>query len=332
MTGAGSIVLEILDGGLLTTVQDAGRQGWAHLAVPESGAADPWSLAVANVLVGNDPNHAALEMTLAGPTVRARVATTIGLAGADLGARIRGGRRLGSGRSHRLAEGDVVEIPGDGATNSTGARGYLAVPGGLDVPVVLGSRATCLTGGFGGLDGRPLRAGDLLGTAAPPADQPPEVVWPEPDAGTDGAGGMLRVIPTAVPGLEALAAATWLVAPAADRVGIRLEADLLPTGIGGETITHGVVWGAIQVPPDGRPILLGPDHHTTGGYRVVGVVITADRPRLGQLRPGGRVRLEIVDRETAVAALLRQRDTLAGGLATLRESSRWDALTHAAGG
>ncbi|HEX2754218.1 MAG TPA: biotin-dependent carboxyltransferase family protein [Candidatus Limnocylindrales bacterium] len=341
MTGP---ALEVLDGGLLTTVQDAGRPDWTHLGVPASGAADPWSLAVANLLVGNDPGRAALEMTLVGPTLVVRGAITVGLAGADLGARIRDGRRLAPGRSHRLGAGDFVEIPGDSRSlPSTGARAYLAVPGGVDVPLVLGSRSTCLAGGFGGLDGRALRLGDGIWPAlaaaagsAPVGAVRPELVWPEAD-GADRFDAVvtpatLRVVVGPAPGLDALGTIDWRVGTAANRVGIRLDGEPLPDGIGGETTTHGVPWGAIQVPPDGRPIILGADHQTTGGYRVVAVVISADLAVLGQLRPGASLRLVAVDRPAALRALRARRDALSAGAAALRDAAGWDALIDSAGG
>jgi biotin-dependent carboxylase-like uncharacterized protein len=342
MTSAVLDVLDVLDGGLLTTIQDAGRRDWAHLGVPESGAADPWSRAVANLLVGNDPDAAVLEMTLVGPTLAVRAASgvTIGLAGADLSARIRDGHPLAPGRTHRLAAGDVLEIPGDAPNGpATGCRAYLALPGGIDARLVLGSRSTCLAAGFGGLDGRALRAGDTI--AAPPINPrliAPELVWP--DAGDpDDRGGSpqpptttLRVVGGPAPGLDVLLGTDWRVGSAADRVGARLDGDPLPDGIGGQTTTHGVPWGAIQVPADGRPIVLGADHQSTGGYRVVGVVISADRPVLGQLRPGSTVRLVAIDRAAAVEALRGRRAALVAGAAALRDAVGWGALIDAAGG
>jgi allophanate hydrolase subunit 2 len=124
----------------------------------------------------------------------------------------------------------------------------------------------------------------------------------------------------------------WRVASAADRVGIRLEGDRVAQAIGGETTTHGVPWGAIQVPPDGRPIVLGADHQTTGGYRVVGVVISADLPLLGQLRSGALVRLETTDRAAALVALEHRRAALVAGAAALHDAAGWGALIDSAGG
>lgn len=343
------MTLDVVEGGLLTTVQDAGRPDWMHLGVPRSGPADATSFAIANLLAGNAPGAAALELTLLGPTLVVSAPITIALAGADLGARIRAGRRLLSGRSHRLVTGDVVEIPGDPtATQSSPARAYLAVAGGIDVPIVLGSRSTCLAGGFGGFEGRPLRAGDRLfagpGLGGAMGRIPPALVWParpaDPARAADPSSmtsdPVLRVLATSRPGLGDLVTRSWRVAAAADRVGIRLEPDDsggdLPIGIGGETLTHGVIQGAIQVPPDGRPILLGPDHQTTGGYAVVGIVISADLPILGQLRPGARVRLTATDPASARAALDDRRAAFLAGMAALRDGAGWDALVDAAGG
>jgi antagonist of KipI len=326
----GEPLFEVLDGGLLTTVQDTGRPAWMHLGVPESGAADPWSLAVANLLARNERGAAALEATIVGPTLRALRPVTIALAGADLHGHV-ASRRLGPGQTHRLGAGDVLELPGGGA----GCRAYLAVPGGFAVPDVLGSRSTCLPGAFGGFEGRPLRAGDRLSAAGPVGLASVACAWPTPElplASPTAATAVLRVLSGPASGIAALAEHEWRVAPASDRVGTRLDGDPLPDGIGGETTTFGVPWGAVQVPPDGRPIILGPDHQTTGGYRVVAVVISADRPILGQLAPGASVRFEATTHEAAVAALRAHAGALRAGAAAIREAAGWDDLAHAAGG
>ena len=336
------VAFDVIEGGLLTTIQDAGRPDWQHLGVPESGAADPWSRAVANLLIGNDSGDAVLEMTVVGPTLRTTTATTIGLAGADLGARIRDGHRLRPDRSHRLAAGDIIEIPGSRSA-AGGIRAYLAIEGGVDVPVVLGSRSTCLAGGFGGLDGRPIKTGDRIvsrghraGARRPTSPRPSELVWPVPDVPPGGSHaepvGVLRFLAGPGAGAADVAAAAWVVGRAADRVGIRLDGPSLPAGVAGETTSHGVPWGAIQLPPDGRPIVLGADHQTTGGYRVCGVVISADLAVLGQLGPGSAVRLMEVDRATALAALREQRERLVAGAAAVRDAAGWDALLAGAGG
>ena len=322
-------MIEVLEPGFLTTIQDAGRPAWTHLGVPIGGACDTWSLAVANTLVGNAPGAAAIEMTIVGPVIRARDDVVVAVAGADLG----GG--LGTGRAARLRAGDTVDFPG--TTRGVGARAYLAVAGGVDVPDVLGSASTALAAGFGGLGGRALRAGDVLqarAAAAPPAG---DTVWPAirdaPELG--GAEPPIRVVrgPAAGGGgLEALLAASWSVAAGSDRVGVRLDGPRITPRDGGAILSHGVTFGAIQVPPDGAPIILLADGQTTGGYPVPAVVISADRPRLGQARPGSRIAFEEVSLEVARDALRRRTAALAAGAAIVRESAGWDALWQAAGG
>ena len=329
------MTFEVLDGGLATTIQDGGRLDSGHLGVPRSGACDPWSLAVANLLVGADATAAAVEMTLVGPTLVARDSTVIGLAGADLGGRVVEGRRLAPGRRHRIAAGETITFPGDGPDHR--ARAYLALPGGIDVPQILGSRSTCLAAGFGGIEGRPLQAGDVLrgGGAGMPraANLEDEVVWPA-DPLRDATTGqtILRILPGPAPGVDALVAVRWRVGREADRVGLRLDGQPLADGVAGETVSHAVAWGAIQVPPDGRPIILGVDHQTTGGYPVVAVVISADRPVLGQLRPGAEVRFQAIERGEALAVLRRQQAALPAGAAALLHATRWDELARSAGG
>jgi antagonist of KipI len=331
---------EVIDGGLATTIQDGGRADWAHLGVPPSGACDPWSLAVANLVAGGQRTGAAIEMTLIGPTLVAQRSTVIGLAGADLGGRVVGGRRLAPGRSHRIEAGETIAFPGEGPDRR--ARAYLALPGGVDVPCILGSRSTCLAAGFGGLDGRPLRAGDVVhegrasghldGTSAAMSEAA-EMAWPaDPWLPSPADPTVLRVMPGPAPGLDDLVSRAWHVGPEADRVGIRLDGERLPDGVAGEAVSHGVTWGAIQVPSDGRPIVLGPDHQTTGGYPVVGVVISADRGALGQLRPGAEIGFRIVDRDEAVAALRKAEVELAAGAAALGEAAGWNELAWSAGG
>src|SRR4029079_3088397 len=183
--------------------------------------------AAARFLSGADSATAALEMTIAGPTLAVRAATIVGLAGADLGGIVREtGRRLLPGRSHWLAAGSTIACPG--GDPGAGARASLALPGGIDVPAVLGSRATLLSAGFGGIDGRPARAGDLLaGAAAVDSALPPpwERAWPWLDGDPcASAGEPLRVVAGPGPGVEEIVVRAWRVGPDSDRIGLRLEA------------------------------------------------------------------------------------------------------------
>ena len=335
-------MLEVIEPGLLTSIQDAGRPDWTHLGVPIGGACDRWSLAVANLLVGNEPGAAAVEMTLVGATFAIRAPITIGLGGADLGGSVREtGRRLVPGRSYRLDGDTTVSFDGD-ASREAGARAYVALPGSIEVPLVLGSASTALGAGFGGVEGRALRAGDVLQAAGASHGAtdfdglpPPGAAWPEsPDAPFSDAAmtAPIRLLPGPARGLESIVAAEWRVGPASDRVGLRLEGPAVDTGEAMELLSHGVVWGAIQVPAGGAPIVLLADHQTTGGYPIAAVAISADHPRLGQLRPGATVRFESTTIDVARLALARQRAALAHGAASLRDDAGWDELWQSAGG
>ena len=328
------MTLEVLEPGLLTTVQDAGRPDWTQLGVPVGGAADSWSLAVANLLAGADAGAAALEMTITGPTLAVREATTVGLAGADLGGVVReSGRRLLPGRSHALAAGTTIAFPGGGGS---GARAYLAVPGGFDVPDVLGSASTLISAGFGGVDGRALRTSDDLRSRG--GGETVERAWPwiEGDPFVDGvpASGRrpLRIIPGPAAGADAVVAGEWRVRPESDRLGLRLDrvdaGDPLPGS--GELLSHGVVRGAIQL-AGGAPMILLADHQTTGGYPVAAVVARADHAMLGQVRPGDDLRFVAVEPDVAREAWLQQVRALARGAAALRGDDEWDDLWRSAG-
>ena len=340
MSGRGPC-LEVLEPGLLASVQDGGRPDLGALGITRGGAADPDGLAVANLLLGNDPDAAALELTLAGAAVRACHAVTLAFAGADLGARVREtGQPVAPGGTVHLAEGETLAFEGGAVPRPgrrAGCRGYLALPGGIDVPVVLGGRGTAFGAGFGGLNGRALRAGDVLPARGPtPGAGHSAAHWPAPLPSLEDTA--LRVLAGPHAGLldpgalEALGARRWTVAPASDRIGIRLGGDPLPGARALELASHGVLAGTIQLPPDGRPIILLADHQPTGGYPVVAVVIAADRPALGQLAPGDEVSFAVVDERTARAARAHRQAVRAAAVAALREAATWDALWHGAGG
>lgn len=314
-------MLEIVEAGLLTTVQDGGRPAAVGLGVPAGGACDRWSLAVANALLGNEPDAAALEMTLAGATLRARADCVVAIAGAEMTGRlVDAGLPAPAGAAVVLRDGETLAF--GVCREASGVRTYLAVGGGVDVPPVLGSRSTCLVGGFGGLDGRPLRAGDVIrpagaaaataATAATAAMAAIAAEWPGPASPRRG-GGVQELRVVAGPHLdrlpeEALARlleTRWTVSGRGDRQAIRLGGAPLPTG-GASLLSAGVVWGAVQLPPDGIPLVLLADHQTVGGYPVAAVVIRADLPLLGQLAAGDEVRFAAVDLATARRALDEQ--------------------------
>src|SRR5206468_9432061 len=232
--------------------------------------------------------------------------------------------RLLPGRTHAVEPGMTLEFASS-ANPRVGSRAYLAVQGGVDVPVVLGSRSTCLAGGFGGLGGRPLAPGDRIRPLHPmsPIDDLAERIWPAAtDDATDPARRPFRVLPGPALSLDRGSLETvaqrifgvaWQVAADSDRTGLRLAGPPHPEAGDGKRagiLSHGVATGSIQVPPDGLPIVLLVDHQTTGGYPVPLVVIAADHDRLGQLRPGAEIHFERTDLVAAMAALRERRAEL----------------------
>jgi biotin-dependent carboxylase-like uncharacterized protein len=278
--------LAVVRAGALTTVQDLGRPGLAHLGVPRGGAADRASLGLANRLVGNAPGAACLEITLGGLAVRPGGPATIAVTGAAGDLRVAG---------HPVAAASVVTVPAGAlvevGTATAGLRWYLAVRGGLDVPAELGSRATDTLSGLGP---PPVADGDVLPVGTETAGWPVVDVAPVPPPPATGV--ILALLPgprdaRLVPGeLDRLLATTWRVAPASDRVGVRLDGPPLRLATGGEGASEGVVRGGIQVPSGGRPVMFLADHPVTGGYPVVACVPQADVDRAAQLRPGQEVR------------------------------------------
>ena len=311
--------LEVLSPGTQTTVQDlAGRRGLWGVGVPPSGAWDDLSFALANRAVGNPLDAAGLEAVLRGPKLRFAVRTVIAVAGAVAGASV-DGIPLPAGVPTVVEAGQVVDL---GAAAAPGLRQYVAVRGGLDVPVALGSRSTFLLGKFGGLEGRALRKGDLLPLGAEPAGQPTDV---RPLLPVLSGEWHVRVVPgphgapdylTDI-GVDELFAAEWTLDHRSDRTGIRLvgptpgwarddggEAGLHPSNIHDSAYPVGGMMLS-----GGTPVVVGPDGPSLGGFVVPAVVVRADRWMFAQARPGDTVRLLPVSPEQAEAAN-RERDRL----------------------
>lgn len=291
-------MLEILDPGLLTTVQDAGRKGWARYGVPPSGPLDEVAFTAANVLVGNLPDAAALESTFTGPTLRVMRECLIAVCGATFDLWV-GTLPVPMWHAVYVRAGRLITF---GARRS-GARAYLAVSGGIALPPFLGSQATYLPGGFGGLDGRALRAGDRLPLGAATMHNPAQYagrVWPADHRPPYTPQPTLRVVlgPQdnyfTAEGLATFLNSAYQLTPEADRMGARLHGSPIahcgPTGI----VSDGVVAGSVQVPPDGQPIVMLADHQTTGGYPKIATVVRADLPLLAQCLPADRIRFATV--------------------------------------
>jgi biotin-dependent carboxylase-like uncharacterized protein len=295
--------LHILAGGLATTIQDLGRYGFQRLGVAPAGALDAQALRLANALVGNMPGEAGLEILLLGPRFRVeQAAVRLALVGAETGLIIDGRRHPPNG-SVTVTPGAEITIPAFPGR----ASAILAIGGGLDLTPVMGSRSTDRRAGFGELEGRALKTGDVLPLRAPAPTGPER--WSPPLVDPTGP---IRIVlgPQAEHFTDAAVATflgeTYTVSPESDRMGLRLAGPALAHRAGPDIVSDGIVTGAIQVPGNGQPIILLPDRQTTGGYAKIGCVISADLPRLGRRRPGDDLRFEAVDVETAVVL---RRDT-----------------------
>ena len=307
-------MINVVKPGLFTTVQDLGRYGFAHLGISPAGAADALSLRIANLLVGNDETAPALEMTLLGATLTFDEPVVLALTGASCECRL-GSARVSPNEPVEIAAGSVLQC----GSTIDGARCYLAVYGGFDVPLVMESASTDVRGSFGGFEGRRLQKGDVLrigksqkarrrrlraGAAeglqrAGPvrATRGAQCDWFSPDA----YAGFLET--------------PYLVSEQSDRAGLRLRGKAVPPREKTQLLTDGIPLGAIQVPHDGQPIILFVDQQTTGGYPKIANVIAADMHRVGQLRPREEVRFAEVSIAEAVEALREQERWLKGILA-----------------
>jgi len=281
--------VRVLSPGLQTTVQDLGRFGWAHYGVSASGAADALALRAANLLAGNAENAPALEMTLRGGAFEFEAAAVVALTGSDFGA------GLPLWTACEVRAGEVIRF---GATRG-GARAYLAVRGGFAAPLAMGSASVHVMTGVGG---RPLRTGDVLAVGDAAAGRPRKG-GPPPFAMV----GPLRVTegPQADRFAGELYGEAYSVSEESNRMGLRLRGPAIPSPPGG-MLTEGTPLGAVQVPPDGQPIILFVEHQTTGGYPKPANVVSADFWRLGQLRPRDEVGFELVRMERALELLREQ--------------------------
>jgi biotin-dependent carboxylase-like uncharacterized protein len=283
--------LAVVRAGALTTIQDRGRPGHAHLGVPRSGALDAPAAALANRLVGNPVEAAVLETTLNGCALRPRSVVTVAVTGAPCPVTVNG-RPAPWGAPVRVPAGALLDI----GPARAGVRSYVAVAGGVAVDPVLGSRSTDLLSELGP---PPLTDGTVLPLGRPDGVHTRVDVVPHPGPPSEL---VLRVTPGprddwfTASALRTLATGTYRVSSASNRIGLRTEGPSLERAVSGELPSEGIVLGAVQVPPDGRPVVFLADHPTTGGYPVIAVVRGADLPAAAQAVPGTPVRFMVVRR------------------------------------
>ena len=287
-------MIRVVDPGPQTTVQDLGRPGHLRDGIPPSGPVDVRAFVIANRLAGNLDGAAGLECTLLGPRFTVETACAIAVTGADAPVTVNG-EAAPAWTTLVLAAGDTVRI---GAARA-GVRVYVAFSGGLDVPPALGSRATYLRGRLGGVEGRGLRRGDVLRVF--PAPSPPARRLPALEVPSFEAEPEIRVVlgPQAdrftAEGIAAFLGGPYEMLPQSDRMGARLAGPRIAHARGHDIISDGIALGSIQVPGDGQPIVLLVDRQSTGGYTKIATVGSFDIGRIGQVKPGQRVRFRAVD-------------------------------------
>lgn len=300
--------LKVIQPGMLSTIQDIGRYGYQRYGMPTAGAMDTFALRAANALLGNDDNAACIEATVLGPRIEILSDTTIAVTGANVSPRL-DSEPIPMWQSVAASKGSRLELRGP----KDGMRGYLAVAGGIDVLEVMGSRATYMKAAIGGVEGRPLRAGDILNALGDstealaavrniPADAIPQY----------GSAHELRVVlgpqqaAFTQAGIDTFLSETYTVSIHSDRMGYRLEGEPVEHADGPDVISDGTPLGTIQVPGDGQPIILLSDRGTTGGYTKIATVISTDLSKVAQAMPGHTVRFRAVSVEEAQEAYRRQ--------------------------
>jgi biotin-dependent carboxylase-like uncharacterized protein len=308
------MAIKVLKPGLATTVQDAGREGYYNVGIPLSGALDQYSFRAANLLVGNDEKSAVLECTLMGPELEIQHDALIAVTGAEMAPKL-DGTLAPRNEAIAVKAGTVLSFD----FMRLGARAYIAVSGGIDVPVILGSRSTYGLGAFGGFQGRKLQAGDVVPVGTPKGAAKAGKRVPEALAMPLPKQVELRV----VPGLyfhritdesaQTFFEDTWAVAPEADRIGyrykqgrpLRFKDRKQPFGAGSDPsniVDAGYPYGSIQVPGGLEPIILHRDAVSGGGYAMIGTIISADMDRIAQMQPNNKARFVRVDLDAAMAA------------------------------
>lgn len=283
-------------GGFQTLIQDRGRIGYGQYGVSGCGAMDEYAHRVGNILVGNDENEASLEVLMIGPTIKFNEYTQIAITGADLGASLNG-KNIDIWRSYEINPGDRLSFKGA----KSGVRAYISIAGGIDVPIVMGSKSTYTRGKIGGFEGRALKKGDYISTFFEERDftinkKIYDEYIPKYDTNI-----VLRMVKG--PQFDCFSEIEtnkfldneYKVTNEIDRMGCRLEGESIKHIKGADIISDGISYGAIQVPGHGKPIIMLADRQTSGGYTKIGNVISVDLYKLAQAKPNDSIKFELID-------------------------------------
>lgn len=304
--------LKIIQPGMLSTIQDRGRYGYQRFGMPTAGAMDTFALRAANALLGNDDNAACIEATVLGPRIELLSDTRVAVTGANVSPRL-DGEPIPMWQAVPVSQNSRLEF----RSPKDGMRAYLAIAGGIDVPQVMGSRATYLKAAIGGIEGRPLRAGDILNALR--FELPNSAISPaltQEQIPTYGSNHVLRVVlgpqkqAFTQKGIDTFLNSTYTVSINSDRMGYRLEGEPIEHTDGPDVISDGTPLGTIQVPGDGQPIILLADRGTTGGYTKIATVISPDLSKVAQAMPGHTITFRSVSVEEAHAAYRKQENLL----------------------
>lgn len=292
--------IRIINGGLLTTVQDAGRTGYQRSGFGVSGVMDQRSYQIANMLLSNDPAEAVLEATVMGPEILFQEDNLFVVTGGDFAPAL-DGQLIDNYKVYLGRKGSVLKL----SFAREGARAYIAFAGGLDIPVVMGSRSTNLKCKIGGYQGRKLEAGDIIAFRSPAVELPNMYKRYEKIREFSEKEITLRVVPGpqedyfTEEGLHTFFNSTYQVGQESDRMGYRLEGEAITARNGVDIISDGIAPGSIQIPASGTPIIMMADRQTTGGYAKIATVITTDLPKLAQSMPGTKIHFKQVTVEEA---------------------------------
>ncbi|MBQ7796552.1 MAG: biotin-dependent carboxyltransferase family protein [Lachnospiraceae bacterium] len=292
--------IKIKTGGFLTTIQDMGRFGYQETGMSVSGVMDTRSASLANILVGNDENEGVIEVTLMGPTMEFTADNIIAVTGGDLGAKL-DGNPLPRYEAVLVKAGQTLSFTG----LKSGARAFIAFAGGLAVPAVMGSKSTNLKSKIGGFEGRKLEKDDAIGFAAPKTSltnmDKRKLSIPDFSAKEHDLRVVLGPQDDCFPqsSIDTFFNNVYTIGNEYDRMGCRMQGPVIKHKVGGDIITDGISFGAVQVPSHGNPIVMMADHQTTGGYTKIANVISVDLPVLAQCMPGHKIHFRWVSIEEA---------------------------------